>query len=57
MSQSDNEGRQSDFSHDVGGLGEPDASGKPVSEKQTAGQNQDRQWTLRRIEGVIGSVA
>ncbi|MEM9843709.1 MAG: hypothetical protein AAF965_02845 [Pseudomonadota bacterium] len=57
MSQSDNDGRQSDFSQDVGGLGAPDASGKPVSDKQTAGQSQDRQWTLRRIEGVIGSVA
>ena len=57
MAQSDNEDRQSDLSHTPQGVAPSDPSDRPGRDQQAVGQGDDRQWTLRRIEGVIGSIA
>ena len=57
MAQSDNEARQSDPSQDARAAADPRGPLQQTVDKAEAGRDGDRQWTLRRIEGVIGSIA
>lgn len=57
MAESDKEGRRSDPSQDASASKSQDAIGRSDGAASVTDQNDGRQWTLRRIEGVIGSVA
>lgn len=57
MAHSDNEGRRSDLSHTAPGAPDPDPLDQANRDEPEARQSDGRQWTLRRIEGVIGSIA
>lgn len=57
MAQRENDGRQSELSQNTQVAGELNSQSHQASDKPETSQGDGRQWTLRRIEGVIGSIA